>query len=264
MSHQQQPTDSTSNGDEAHDSLLRRSWHAMSDLFQPFSSSALDKLPKSRRPQRYTRVDEIPDVDTTDGDGQMPTVRDYHSITVPPQVRVPKKIPTPVRVESKVWFANERSKCLDLPTHNFFFCPYISPLRLSAVVCRCCISYVQTFGLSGGPVPIAYAHRVVLAWVSYLNMSILIGTLAVALFNASKDPIARNFAYVYALISIGILVRIRSVRILPSSLLSLKYPSLPFTSIVLLLREAVSLMLSLHADLRLGCIPATCHQDPQA
>jgi hypothetical protein len=34
----------------------------------------------------------------------------------------------------------------------------------------------------------------------------LIGALAVALFNASKDPVARNFAYVYAVISIGILV----------------------------------------------------------
>ncbi|KAH9055214.1 hypothetical protein EDB87DRAFT_1642859 [Lactarius vividus] len=152
MSHQHQLTDSTSNSDEMHDSLIRRSWHAMSDLLQPFSSSALAKLPKSRRPQRYTRADEIPDVAATDEDGQMPTVRDYHSITVPPQVRVPKKIPTPVRVEGKVWFANERT------------------------------------------------------WVSYLNMSILIGTLAVALFNASKDPIARNFAYVYAGISVGILI----------------------------------------------------------
>jgi hypothetical protein len=34
----------------------------------------------------------------------------------------------------------------------------------------------------------------------------MIGTLALALFNASKDPIARNFAYVYAGISIGVLV----------------------------------------------------------
>ncbi len=41
----------------------------------------------------------------------MPTVRDYHAInSVPPQVRVPKKIATPVKVEGKVWFANERSK----------------------------------------------------------------------------------------------------------------------------------------------------------
>jgi hypothetical protein len=39
-------------------------------------------------------------------------------------------------------------------------------------------------------------------------MSVLIGTLAVALFNASKDPIARNFAYLYAFISVGILVRV--------------------------------------------------------
>jgi len=39
-------------------------------------------------------------------------------------------------------------------------------------------------------------------------MSVLIGTLAVALFNASKDPIARNFAYFYAVLSVGILVRV--------------------------------------------------------
>lgn len=37
-------------------------------------------------------------------------------------------------------------------------------------------------------------------------MSVLIGALAVALFNASKDPIARNFAYVYAVVSVGIMV----------------------------------------------------------
>ena len=117
MSQQPQLTDSTSNGDENHDSLIRRSWHAMSDLFQPFSRSALDKLPKAQRPRRYTRADEIPDVEETDDDGQMPTVRDYHSITVPPQVRVPKKIPTPVRVESKVWFANERSTYPFPPTY---------------------------------------------------------------------------------------------------------------------------------------------------
>ena len=41
-------------------------------------------------------------------------------------------------------------------------------------------------------------------------MSVLIGTLAVALFNSSKDPIARSFAYVYALVSIGIMVCVRS------------------------------------------------------
>jgi len=39
-------------------------------------------------------------------------------------------------------------------------------------------------------------------------MSVLVGTLSVALFNASKDSIARNFAYLYAVISIGILVRV--------------------------------------------------------
>jgi len=153
MSHQQELTPSSTSTDVFQGSLIRRSWHAMSDIFSPFSSSALEQLPKKpSRPRRYTRADEIPDVEPTEEDGPMPTVRDYHSITVPPQVRVPKKTPTPVRVEGKVWFANERT------------------------------------------------------WVSYLNMSILIGTLAVALFNASKDDIARNFAYIYAGISIGILV----------------------------------------------------------
>lgn len=39
-------------------------------------------------------------------------------------------------------------------------------------------------------------------------MSVLIGTLAVALFNASKDTVARNFAFLYATISVGILVRV--------------------------------------------------------
>lgn len=44
------------------------------------------------------------------------------------------------------------------------------------------------------------------AWVSYLNISILMATLAIALFNASKDNVGRYFAYVYAIISIGTLV----------------------------------------------------------
>lgn len=101
------------------DSIIRRSWHAMAELFSPFSSSALAQLPKKpARPSRYTRADEIPDVEPTEHDGQMPTVRDYHSITVPSQVRVPKKTPTPVRVESKVWFANERS-ALIIPSPFF-------------------------------------------------------------------------------------------------------------------------------------------------
>lgn len=44
------------------------------------------------------------------------------------------------------------------------------------------------------------------AWISYLSIAVLIATLALALFNASKDQVARNFAYVYAVISIGVLV----------------------------------------------------------
>lgn len=45
-----------------------------------------------------------------------------------------------------------------------------------------------------------------LAWVSWLNISILLATLALGLFNASKDDIAQTFAFVYALISVCTLV----------------------------------------------------------
>ncbi|KAJ3518709.1 hypothetical protein NM688_g9400 [Phlebia brevispora] len=142
------------NGDDRRDSLIRRSWHAMSEVLSPFSPSALASLPKRtfRRRPRYTRADNVPEA-SQGADGQMPTVRDYHAInSLPAQVRVPKKIATPIKVEGKVWFANERT------------------------------------------------------WVSYLNIAVLIGTLSLALFNASKDQVARNFAYAYAIISVGVLV----------------------------------------------------------
>jgi len=125
----------------------------MADLVSPFSPAALASLPKRtfRRRPRYTRTDNVPEAEE-DQHGQMPTVRDYHAINLPPQVRIPKKIATPVRVEGKVWFANERT------------------------------------------------------WISYLNIGVLIATLALALFNASKDAVARNFAYAYAAISVGVIV----------------------------------------------------------
>jgi hypothetical protein len=95
-----------SEGDDNNASgLFRRSWTA----FFPFSSSALASLPDNQRPVRYTREDDIPDANH-DVDGQRPTIRDYNAInSVPPQVRVPKKVATSLKVEGKVWFANERS-----------------------------------------------------------------------------------------------------------------------------------------------------------
>ncbi|KAL4072748.1 hypothetical protein V8B97DRAFT_2017195 [Scleroderma yunnanense] len=121
--------------------------------FFPFSSTALASLPtRSQRPLRYTRQDDIPEA-LQDDDGNRPTVRDYHAInTAPPQIRIPKKVATSLKVEAKVWFANERT------------------------------------------------------WISWLNVAILLATLALALFNASKEPIARNFAYTYAAISIGVVI----------------------------------------------------------
>jgi hypothetical protein len=149
--------------EEHHESNISR-W------MSPFSGSALALLPKNPyRRARYTRADAIPDADE-DEEGRRPTVRDYHAInSVPEQVRVPKKLATPIKVEAKVWFANERSKFSILNrTHQF---------QLSS-----------------------------LAWISYLNVALLIGTLAIALFNASKDEVARNFAFIYAIISVGVLV----------------------------------------------------------
>ncbi|TBU33488.1 hypothetical protein BD311DRAFT_748681 [Dichomitus squalens] len=140
--------------DDRRNSIFRRSWYAMTDILSPFSPSALASLPKktfARRP-RYTRADNVPDAPQNQ-DGQMPTVRDYHAVNhVPPQVRVPKKIATPIKVEGKVWFANERT------------------------------------------------------WISYLQTAVLIGTLALGLFNASKDDVARNFAYAYAALSVVVLI----------------------------------------------------------
>lgn len=45
--------------------------------------------------------------------------------------------------------------------------------------------------------------------MSWLNISVLLATLAIGLFNASKDEIARDFAYFYAFVSICTMVRLR-------------------------------------------------------
>ncbi|KAG9013950.1 hypothetical protein FRB95_011864 [Tulasnella sp. JGI-2019a] len=130
-------------------SLIRRSAHVMHDVFAfPFSNQALSSLPTNPegRRERATRVDNIPD---QQDDAQHPN---YQSITgLPGGVRIPKKIASPIKVEAKVWFANERT------------------------------------------------------WISYVNVCILLGTLSAALFNASKDAVARNLAYTYAFISLSTL-----------------------------------------------------------
>ncbi|KAF5327082.1 hypothetical protein D9619_004506 [Psilocybe cf. subviscida] len=126
------------------ETVSRRSW--LTGL-SPFSPKALASLPRLRRPTRYTRADNIPEA------GEVATHRNYNAINhLPPKVRIPKKIKTSVKVEGKVWFANERT------------------------------------------------------WISWLSISVLMSALSLGLFNASKDQIARNFAYVYAVISICILV----------------------------------------------------------
>ncbi|KAF8606597.1 hypothetical protein BDV93DRAFT_489407 [Ceratobasidium sp. AG-I] len=95
---------------EEDDSLFKRSVHAVTDLFSPFSSTALASLP--RNPvgfrARSTRIDRIPDSSAPDG------VPNYQSVAQGSsqgrvRVRVPKKVATPIKVETKVWLANERT-----------------------------------------------------------------------------------------------------------------------------------------------------------
>ena len=95
--------------------IIRRSMHVMSELINPFSASALSKLPDTsqRNRDRERRADRIPDpIDPAGRERDTMIVpRDYGAtMTDPVPVRVPKKIATPIKVEGKVWFANERSK----------------------------------------------------------------------------------------------------------------------------------------------------------
>ncbi|KAJ9098115.1 hypothetical protein QFC21_004444 [Naganishia friedmannii] len=137
-------------------SMLKKTIDQVSDIFyHPFSAGALQSLPRresTTQRVKAKRADRIPEV--PNDSAIQPLVRDYHSINNGEQVnvRVPKKVATPVKVEAKVWFANERT------------------------------------------------------WISYLSTSILMSTMSLALYNASHDKITTYFAYVYALISIAILI----------------------------------------------------------
>lgn len=115
---------------------------AMGELLSPFSSTALAALPRNPEGlrERSTRADRIPED------------QNYGTMNLPPGVRVPKKLATPIKVEGKVWLAAERT------------------------------------------------------WISYLNIALVIGMMSLTLFNASQDSISIKFAYVYAAISIGVLV----------------------------------------------------------
>lgn len=88
-------------------SAVKRGLNQLSDMFyQPFSAGALKLLPERGEGSRAKskRADRIPD------QANQPLLTDYHSINDPTvRVRVPKKVLTPVKVEAKVWFANERT-----------------------------------------------------------------------------------------------------------------------------------------------------------
>ncbi|GHJ85136.1 hypothetical protein NliqN6_1538 [Naganishia liquefaciens] len=137
-------------------SRLKKTIDQVSDIFyHPFSAGALQSLPKrdsANSRVKAKRADRIPEV--PNDSAIQPLVRDYHSINngTEVNVRVPKKVATPVKVEAKVWFANERT------------------------------------------------------WISYLSTSVVMSSLSLALYNASKDKVTTYFAYIYALISIAILI----------------------------------------------------------
>ena len=160
---------------------------------------------------------------------------------------------------------NAVSALIFLPTF-FFFCPYVSPLRLSAVVCRCRIFACSNIRIVGwlrsdsicspcGPSMGLVPQHV------YLDRHACSG--AVQRFQRSHRAQLCICVCSHQHRNPGTYSLRPHSSVIPS-LFEISFPSLPFTSIFLLLREAVSLMLSLYADLRLGCIPATCHQDPQA
>ena len=88
-------------------------------------------------------------------------------------------------------------------------------------------------------------------------MSVLVGTLAVALFNASKDPISRNFAYLYAIISIGILVRV-----LPATLLVAKKFKVFYHRLLKSFHPFIYPS-SYLTVLRVWLVSASYHNDPQ-
>jgi hypothetical protein len=64
-----------------------------------------------------------------------------------------------------------------------------------------------------------------------VNVSLLLGTLAIALYNASKDSIAKQFALVYAVISLLVFRFDSSIcACQPHRLLTLRIPSYGFVT----------------------------------
>jgi hypothetical protein len=114
-------TDVADAEDSREETVIRRSWNTLGDMISPFSSAALASLPdRAALAQRVedvniqqgkndmsVRTDHIPDPPAGSSEP-----RNYQAISsqLPPGVKVPKKIATPIKVEGKVWFANERSR----------------------------------------------------------------------------------------------------------------------------------------------------------
>ncbi|KAH8083653.1 hypothetical protein HD553DRAFT_324536 [Filobasidium floriforme] len=96
---------------------FRRTLDKIEDIFyHPFSASALSSLPSTSNEGgaggssgKSKRADRIPDVSASGKN--RPLIRDYQTIPNADniQVRIPKKLATPIKVEQKVWLANERT-----------------------------------------------------------------------------------------------------------------------------------------------------------
>lgn len=111
---------------------------------------------------------------------QQPLLSDYHSInpTQPSLVRVPKKVATTINVEAKVWFANERSQ---------------SNSSLIAVASSSKLTFLPSLLF-----PLARLISFS-AWLAYLSISILLGSLSATLYSAGKegDQITKALAGAY-------------------------------------------------------------------
>ncbi|ORX38460.1 putative vacuole fusion, non-autophagic-related protein [Kockovaella imperatae] len=168
-------------------------------FFQPFSAGATKLLPPKGAGMRFKskRADRIPD------DPARPLVNDLHSIDDPAmRLRVPKKIPTPVKVEAKVWFANERT-----------FISYVSTgLLLSSIASGLLLgakdSMARWFALAYA---IISAGILIYGWIIFQRRLTMISARDAGSFDIVWGPLAICVALFFAIL-INFIVRVQEAK----------------------------------------------------
>jgi hypothetical protein len=164
-----------------------------------------------RRPHPSTQTPPNPvDPGTTSSPIPLPSFAASPSQHVPlvTPAQMPSQIPTPTDLPLEI-----TTLSTDMGRRFRFGCPRRSPhlsesrakfgLQMSEVSTVLSIYHLATT-FWGSRYSSLFGSA---AWISWLNLSVLIATLAMALFNASEDnEVARTFAYAYATISVGVLV----------------------------------------------------------